>query len=600
MSSHLPPALILILGALLVPLLRGRLRQGFVLLLPVLGFLNLLGLAQEPAGTLLTLRFLDFDLLVLTVDRLSLVFGYVFHIAVFVTLLYAMADNRLVELMSGLVYAGSALGVLFAGDYLTFFCFWEMMTLSSTLLIWARGTKRSWNAGLRYFIIHAVGGVILLFGILLHAHEQGSVEIGPLVLGSLSSYLIFFGFGVNCAWPMLHSWLSDAYPEATVAGTVFLSAFTTKTAVYALARTFAGTEELIWIGAAMAAFPIFYAVIENDLRRVLSYSMINQVGFMVVGIGIGTELSLNGAAAHAFADILFKGLLFMAMGAVLRQTGKINATDLGGLYKSMPYTTVFCCIGAASISAFPLFSAFATKSLIMTAAAQGGLTVTWLLLLFASAGVFHHAGIKIPFFAFFSHDSGLRPKEAPPCMLVAMGITACLCIGLGVFPGVLYDLLPYPVDYAPYSVSHVLTQLELLVFSALAFTLLTLAGLYPAEMRATNLDADWLYRKGAQAFMWFIHVPMGVVGRGLQRFVFDMVPRSLVWVGRDPIGALKIGSWHALMLVSVPEWKRKLRQRIEADRAYHHGDVLQTWPVGATVLWVSVFLLGYLLFYYLH
>ncbi len=600
MSSHVPPALILILGALIVPLLKGRLRQGFVLLLPVLGFVNLLALAQQPAGTLLTLHFLDLQLALLTVDRLSLVFGYVFHIAAFVTLLYAMADNRLVEMMAGLVYGGSALGVLFAGDFLTFFCFWEMMTLSSTLLIWARGTDRSWKAGLRYFLIHAVGGVILLFGILLHGHDQGSLTIGPIVLGSLGSYLIFLGFGVNCAWPLLHSWLSDAYPEATVAGTVFLSAFTTKTAVYALARTFAGTEELIWIGAAMAAFPIFYAVIENDLRRVLAYSMINQVGFMVVGIGIGTELSLNGTAAHAFADILFKGLLFMAMGAVLRQTGKVNATDLGGLYKSMPYTAVFCCVGAASISAFPLFSAFATKSLIMSATQHQGLTFVWLILLFASAGVFHHAGIKIPFFAFFSHDSGLRPKEAPRPMLVAMGLTAALCIGLGVYPGLLYDVLPYPVDYAPYSVSHVLTQMELLTFSALAFTLLTLSGMYPAEMRATNVDADWIYRKGAQLFSWFIHVPMGAVGRGIDIFVFDWVPRSLVWVSRDPIGALRIGTWRVLMTVSSAEGKRKLSGRIEADRAYHHGDVLQTWPIGATVLWVSIFLLSYLAFYYLH
>ncbi|MBW2455383.1 MAG: Na(+)/H(+) antiporter subunit D, partial [Deltaproteobacteria bacterium] len=324
------------------------------------------------------------------------------------------------------------------------------------------------------------------------------------------------------------------------------------------------------------------------------------VGFMVVGIGIGTELSLNGTAAHAFAHILYKALLFMSMGAVLRQTGKIRATDLGGLYKSMPITAVCCCIGAASISAFPLFSGFVSKSLITSAAGQQGLTTVYLMLLFASAGVFHHSGIKIPFFAFFSHDSGLRPKEAPPFMLAAMGITACLCVGLGLFPGVLYDLLPYPVDYAPYSVSHVLSQLELLTFSALAFTLLTLAGVYPSEMRATNLDADWLYRKGAVLFTWFIHKPMGVVGRGLRTFFFERVPRSLVWVGRDPIGALRIGTWRVLMVVSGLEGKRRLSGRIEADRAYHHGDVLQTWPIGATVLWVSVFLLGYLLFYYVH
>ncbi len=600
MISQLPPAVILVLGALLTPLFKGRVRHAYVLLLPVLGFVNLLGLADEPAGPLLTLQFLDYHVVPLMVDRLSLVFGYIFHLAVFLMVLYALADNRLIELMAGLVYAGSALGVVFAGDFITLFCFWEMMALSSTLLIWARRTERSWGAGLRYFLVHALGGVVLLFGILLYIHEQGRVTVGHVGLGGLGSYLIFFGFGVNAAWPVLHAWLPDAYPEATVSGTVFLSAFTTKTAVYVLARTFPGAEPLIWIGATMTVFPVFFAVIENDLRRVLSYSLVNQVGFMLVGIGIGTELSLNGTAAHAFAHILYKALLFMSMGAVLRQTGKIRATDLGGLYKSMPITALCCCVGAASISAFPLFSGFVTKSLIMSAAGHEGLTIVYVVMLFASAGVMEHSGIKIPFFAFFSHDSGLRPKEAPRYMLLSMGITAFLCVLIGVFPGLLYDILPYPVDYAAYTFSHVLTQLELLIFAVLAFALIVLSGKYPAEMRATNLDADWLYRKAAAVFLWFIHKPMGAVGRGLQAFFFGMVPRSLVWVSRDPIGALKIGTWRALMLVGSPEWKRKLSGRVAADRAYHHGDVLQTWPIGATVLWVSVFLLGYLLFYYVH
>jgi multicomponent Na+:H+ antiporter subunit D len=254
---------------------------------------------------------------------------------------------------------------------------------------------------------------------------------------------------------------------------------------------------LIWIGTAMAAFPIFYAVIENDLRRVLAYSMNNQLGFMVVGVGLGTEMSLNGTVAHAFADILFKGLLFMSMGAVLFRTGTVNGTNLGGLYKSMPWTTGFCIIGAASISAFPLFSGFVTKSLIMAATAADGRLIEWLILLFASAGVFHHAGIKIPYFAFFAHDSDIRCREAPLNMLIAMGMAAALCIGIGVFPGLLYGILPFAVAYEPYTASHVIAQLQLLVFSALAFAVLMRTGIYPAELRSVNLDFDWLYRRGA-------------------------------------------------------------------------------------------------------
>jgi multicomponent Na+:H+ antiporter subunit D len=339
-------------------------------------------------------------------------------------------------------------------------------------------------------MVHVFGGLVLLAGIVLRIYEQNSLAFGYIGISGVSSYLIFIGMGINCAWPVLHPWLSDSYPEATIGGTIFLSAFTTKAAVYALARAFPGTESLIWIGAAMTAFPIFYAVIENDLRRVLAYSLINQVGFMVVGIGIGTEMSINGATAHAFNDVLFKALLFMSMGAVMHRTGKINATDLGGLYKSMPWTTFFCIVGAASISAFPFFSGFVSKSMVMEAAAHDHMTVLWLILLFASAGVFHHAGIKIPYFAFFSHDAGHRVKEAPLNMLVAMGITAFLCIFIGSYPAPLYNILPYAVDYQPYTASHVMAQTQLLFFSALAFTLLLMI----------NVDADWFYRKGGRLF----------------------------------------------------------------------------------------------------
>ena len=338
--------------------------------------------------------------------------------------------------------------------------------------------------------------MLLLSGALLRAFHTGSIAFGHIGLdGSLAAWLILLAFGIKAGFPMLHNWLVDAYPEATPSGTVFLSAFTTKVAVYALARSFAGTELLLYVGVVMTCFPIFYAVIENDLRRVLSYSMINQIGFMVAGIGIGSALALNGAVAHAFADVIFKGLLFMTMGAVLHMTGRVNGSDLGGLYKSMPVTATMCVIGAASISAFPLFSAFVTKSMIMSAALEEGHKWLWLPLLFASAGVLEHAGIKIPYFAFFAHDSGIRTKEAPKNMLVAMGIAAVACIAIGVFPGTFLSLLPFDVSYAPYTVTHVLTQTQLLVFGILAVAVLIRTGIYPAETPSVNLDFDWTYRR---------------------------------------------------------------------------------------------------------
>jgi multicomponent Na+:H+ antiporter subunit D len=184
----------------------------------------------------------------------------------------------------------------------------------------------------------------------------------------------------------------------------------------------------------------------------------------------------------------------------LLRAGTVNGSQLGGLYKSMPWTTGFCIVGAASISAFPLFSGFVSKSLILTAVASEGYFWVWLILLFASAGVFHHSGIKIPYFAFFAHDSGIRCKEAPRNMLIAMGITAFMCVGIGVFPSALYALLPYDIDYAPYSAAHVLSQLQLLMFSALAFSVLMWYGIYPPELRSVNLDTDWFYRRLGKSF----------------------------------------------------------------------------------------------------
>ena len=532
MTDPVPPVIIFMVGALLVPFIKGRWKSAFLLAIPVVGFINLISIGE---GTHWVVGFLDYRLVFGRVDRLSLLFGYIFHIIAFIAILYSLHVKENLQHIAGLVYAGSALGAIFAGELLSFFVFWEMLTVSSIFLIWARRTNAALGAGFRYLLVHATGGLCLLAGIVLHVNQTGSIEFGYLGLNGLGTYLIFFGFGLNCAWPILHTWLTDAYPEATITGTIFLSAFTTKVAVYALARAFPGTEALIWIGAIMTGFPIFYAVIENDLRRVLAYSLINQVGFMVCGIGIGTALAINGAVCHAFNDILFKALLFMSMGAIMYRTGKINGTDLGGLYRTMPLTCVFCMVGAASISAFPFFSGFVSKSMVMDAAAGGHMRIIWFILLFASAGVFHHAGIKIPYFAFFSHDSGMRPKEAPIHMLLAMGIAAFLSVFIGSFPGALYSLLPYPVEYVPYTAPHVVGQTQLLFFSALAFTLLLLSGIYPAEMRCINLDTDWFYRKGGRLFFHVMDRTLNKINRVCERVFVGGITGSLARISKDVV-----------------------------------------------------------------
>ena len=563
MIDSFPPGWLLIFGGLLVPLFRGRLRSAYMLLLPALGFLQLLLL---PHGELLQVSIFDYSLTPVRVDPLSLVFGYIFHIAAFLGMIFALRVKDCGQHVAAFVYAGSAIGAVFAGDLITLFVYWEIAAISSVFLIWARRSERSYRAGMRYLIFQIASGVLLLAGTLAHFYQTGSLAFDYLGINSMGGTLILIAFGIKCAFPLLHNWLEDAYPEATVTGTVFLSSFTTKMAVYALARGFPGTEQLIWIGAMMAAFPIFYAVIVNDLRRVLTYSMNNQLGFMVVGVGIGTELALNGAVAHAFADILFKGVLFMSMGAVLLRTGTVKGSELGGLYKSMPWTATFCIVGAASISAFPLFSAFATKSMILSATAENHYAFVYFVLLFASAGVFHHSGIKIPYFAFFGHDSGIRCKEAPRNMLIAMGLAASLCIGIGVFPGVLYNILPFPVDYEPYTVTHVITQLQLLFWSAVAFAWLNWVGLYPPELRSVNLDSDWIVRR-------LVPRMFGPATRAFAR----------LWTGiLDQLG-------------------RRATATLQTVHRHHgpQGILERTWPTGSMALWVAILLALILLLYYL-
>ena len=490
----LNPGIWLIVGALIAVLLPQTLSRWFAVILPVFLIAFLFSLNLDNYGTI---SFFDYSLETFRLDALSRVFGLIFLIASALGNLYALGDDvDKLQRSAALAYAGGAIAAVFAGDMITLFIFFEVAAVASVFLIWARRTERAFAAGMRYLIFQIGAGVILLAGLLIHFSVTGSIVFDKLGLEAPGGILILIAFGIKSAFPLVHNWLQDAYPEATISGTVILSGFTTKLAIYALARSYAGTEILIWIGAVMAIFPIFYAIIENDLRRVLTYSLNNQLGFMVVGIGIGTEMALNGTVSHAFVHILYKALLLMSMGAVLLRTGTCNGTELGGLVKTMPWTAAFCIVGAASASAFPLFSGFISKSMIITAAGEQGYWIIWLILLFASAGVLYHSGIRIPYFAFFSEDKGHRVKEAPWPMLVAMGAAAFLCIIIGVFPASLYAMLPFSVDYVPYTAYHVINQLQLLMFAALAFTVLKLIKIYPSDTRGINLDTDWVYRKG--------------------------------------------------------------------------------------------------------
>jgi|TARA_A100001015_G_scaffold236706_1_gene269052 multicomponent Na+:H+ antiporter subunit D len=536
--SALPPGVVMILAAIAVPWIPHMARQAWMLAAIALSAWGL----TTGAGEHFVWTALGYEFVLYRADALTFPFALIFHIAAALNVFYSAHDRKWTEHMPSLAYAGAAIAAVHAGDLVSLFFWWEATAVTSVFLILSAGTSRAQKAAMRYLLVQVASGVLLLAGAAVLAAEGAGIAFeafdfnGP---GAIGVWLVFLAFGIKAAFPFLNGWLQDAYPEATATGTVALSAFTTKLAIYALARGFPGTDMLIWIGAAMTALPVFFAVIENDLRRVLAFSLNNQLGFMVVAVGIGTPLAINGAVAHAFVHIIYKALLFMSMGAVLYRVGTVKASALGGLYRHMPFTMVCCIIGAMSISAFPLFSGFVAKSLTMSALGYSGIVWVYLVLLFASAGVLEHSGIKIPYFAFFAHGTAYDKKlfadgEAPVGMRIAMGIAALLCIGIGVFPAPLYSILPHAIDYSPYDASHVVGQMQLLVFAMLAFIGLIRFGLYPPEIPSTVLNSDWFYRRlaprigrpilAAIASVWTSFV---TVLRGYRDALWDLVERVM-------------------------------------------------------------------------
>lgn len=552
------PSLLLIFGALLIPLFSERHRQIYCLALSVAVFGLIVSL---PHGTFGTFQFLNLELVTGRADALSMVFAHVFGIMLVIGTVYSLHVKEPLQHVAAYIYAGSALGVIFAGDLVSLYVFWELMAFSSVWLIWARGDRRSWGAGWRYILVHGAGGVVLLGGIIFYYVDTGSLAFDVLQDTGPAFVLILIGFMINAAVPPLHAWLSDAYPEATLTGAVFLSAFTTKTAVYTLIRGYPGTELLVWFGAVMAIYGVVYAVLANDIRRLLAYHIISQVGYMVAGVGMGTAIALNGSASHAFTHILYKSLLFMGAGAVIHMTGRSKLTELGGIYKYMPMTFLLYMVGAFSISAFPLFSGFVSKTMVVEAAVADGRMAIWMMLSLASAGTFLHTGLKLPYFTFFGQDSGLRPREAPANMLVAMAIAAFLCVFIGVYPDWLYAMLPGPVDYHAYTAKHVLWELQLLLFTGLGFFMLLkhLGG----ESKI-SLDTDWIYRR-----------------------LGPMLVRGLMIATRPFSVHVRIGT-----LLHLERF---------VDRVFHyHGPdsiLARSRPTGTVVFWVVVLLMVYLLFY---
>ncbi|MFC1799128.1 Na(+)/H(+) antiporter subunit D [Thermodesulfobacteriota bacterium] len=511
MIEIVPPAFIYFIGALVLPLVKNRLaRQVTALIIPLIAFIDLIHM--QP-GVYWTYRFLDYELVLGRVDRLSMIFAYVFVIISFISMLYAIHIKETGQHVAAYFYVGSSLGVVFAGDLFTLFVCWELMAGSSVFLVWFNRTKASLDAGLRYVLVHLAGGCILMVGIVMHIIQTGSIAFSLFDIQTVAAKFILVGFIINAAVPPLHAWLPDAYPEGTITGSVFMTAFTTKSAVYVLARSFSGTEILVWLGAVMTIYGVIYAVLEKDLRRLLAYHIVSQVGYMVCGVGLGSEMAVNGASAHAFCHILYKALLFMGAGAVIHVTGRRKMTDLMGrnLYRKIPITLTLYMVGAFSISAVPLFNGFVSKTMIGFAAGALHRPAIELMLHLASIGTFLSVGLKLPWGTWFGKavvetDDLPDVKEPPLNMILAMGLAAFLCLLTGVYPKLLYDYLPYPVSFHPYAAGHVVATLQLLI--------LTLAGFWiyidkiMAGKPAVTLDTDWFYRMFGRGLLRFCHVPL--------------------------------------------------------------------------------------------
>lgn len=443
-----------------------------------------------------------YQLCYMYVDKLSYVFCMIFALMACIGGIYSCHNENRMEALCSMSYAGCALGVTLAKDWMTMILFWEALAITSLFLIWCRNTPASRKAGFRYLLVHMLGGNLLLGGIFLKV-SQGDFLITNLSSGAhdIAFWAILIGVAVNAAIPPVNAWLVDAYPEGTITGSVFLSSFTTKVAVYSLIRIFAGTELLMGFGCFMALYGAAYALMENDMRRLLGYHIISQVGFMVAGVGVGTAMAINGAAAHAYSHILYKSLLFMCAGAIIYATGIRKINQLGGMAKKMPFVAICFFVAAFSISGVPLFNGFISKTITIAASLEAGHELVYNMLELASIGTFLSITLKMGYFIFLrsAKNEVKLSNPLPKNMYVGMGFGALLCFVYGVYPDLLYRYLPNAVTYESFTADHVLSYIQILVVTMVPF-MMYLNKMEPHT--AISLDTDWFYRKPFAAILF--------------------------------------------------------------------------------------------------
>lgn len=547
--TELHPALPFLFGAIVAVFAPLRFRQAAQLAVPVFSGWILWSMRLSGTSSVAWEMIPGVTLQLVRLDGLSFFFSAALILFTFLANIYALHVKEKHIAIAANLYAGSAVGAVLAGDLAVLFVFWEIMAAASAVLILNRARSKSSAAFFRYLLVHLTGGLFFFAGLLIKYFSEGSLAFTALPM-DLAGSLIFTGFCVNAALVPFHAWLPDAYPEGTPAGSVYLCAFTTKVAVYAFARGFAGEECLVWLGAVSAVYGVIFALMENDMRRLLSYHIVCQIGYMLCGIGLGSELGVNAGAAHAAGNIFFKGLLFMSVGALIHRTGKYRLNELGGMAGRNGLILFFFLIGALAIAGFPFLNGYVSKVILLKTAAKAHMHWLELTLLLVAAGTFMSIALKLAYFAFWGEKKSFTGELAPvPLnMNIAMSGAALFCFAVGIFPGIFYPYLPYPADYKVFTQDHILHTLQLLAGTFLAFILI-LPRLHAKAVRP--LDLDWFYIRGGRMFAAAVSAPVYALQSKIQEwatrgvnFANESLKKSI------PPQTLSPVSWPLLLIVA--------------------------------------------------
>ena len=493
--TMLHPGIIMILFGILVMLLPRGFRKPLSIIAPVTAAWGFLQMTADSSLPYELTPFIKMEFIHL--DSLAWTFMLVFCIIAVLNGIYGIGIQHRYECGMSMVYAGSVMGVILAGDCISLIIFWEISAFASMYVVYCKHDRASARASFRYILVHAFGGNMLLAGLIIYMfHYENSLGHLSDCIGEPCFWLIAIGIAVNAAIPPLHAWLPDAYPESTATGTVYLSSFTTKAAIYLMLRMMSGMTDLVWIGAIVAIYGACMAIMENGIRRLLAYHIVSQLGMMIAAAGVGGAIGIDAATAHAFTNILFKGVLMMGAGAVIYATGRSNITELGGLAKKMPVTAGCFLISSLAIAGLPGLSGFVSKALIMDAVHEAGYTVPALLLTAGGVGTLLSITLKINYYVFFGpcddEKASEVEKKVPFSMNLAMVLGTAATVAIGIFPDKFYALMPYKTIVEPYHMGHVLEYVAIFIGGSIPF-FLYLKKMKPHD--EVTVDFDWFYRR---------------------------------------------------------------------------------------------------------